>query len=73
MTEIVRNYMTEKSSHNLEIAIVALITLEILFELLDKSEWWNSWTWESLLGIPPPDKTYSHHSHEFVSREKAHE
>eukprot|EP00013_Stygamoeba_regulata_P019484 CAMPEP_0177652778 /NCGR_PEP_ID=MMETSP0447-20121125/13331_1 /TAXON_ID=0 /ORGANISM="Stygamoeba regulata, Strain BSH-02190019" /LENGTH=334 /DNA_ID=CAMNT_0019156085 /DNA_START=448 /DNA_END=1452 /DNA_ORIENTATION=+ len=51
VTETARSFMNEHSSTRLEQAIVVLIALEIALALLDKSERWEEFSWESWLGI----------------------
>lgn len=54
ITTIAHTYLHDREGRWMEIAIIALITLEVVFALLDKSLWWRSWTWEGVLGIDPP-------------------
>lgn len=64
VTEVVRTYMTDNSSHKLEKIIIALIALEVLFYIADKSETFRDFTFESLLGIETAGKGHGHvHGH----------
>jgi len=64
ITGVVRSYINERSTKILEIMIVLLIAVEVLFYVLDKSEYWSSWTWEGLLGLAgPTDEHYHGHGH----------
>lgn len=63
ITGIVRSYINERSTHILEVMIVVLIAVEVLFYVLDKSEYWSSWTWEGLLGINGPSEEEGYHGH----------
>jgi len=66
--ELPVNYWTLENEHatsimgwRLETMIIWLIVIEIIFHMLDKSEFWQEFSWEKgirfLLRIPEPDKT----------------
>ncbi len=46
--EVVMRDIHEKKVFRIEIIIALLITIEIVFHLLDKSKWWQDFTWEAL-------------------------
>ena len=46
--EVVMRDIHEKKVFRIEIIIALLITIEIVFHLLDKSKWWQQFTWEAL-------------------------
>jgi uncharacterized Rmd1/YagE family protein len=56
ITAIAQSYLHQRFSTISEIAIILLITIEVLFHFLDHSEWWKAWTWEGILGIEGPPK-----------------
>jgi len=51
ITDIARSYLHHRETRWSEIAIILLISVEIVLTLLKKFEWWDSWTWESLFGF----------------------
>jgi uncharacterized Rmd1/YagE family protein len=46
--EVLMRDIHEKKVFRIEIIIALLITIEIVFHLLDKSKWWQGFTWEGL-------------------------
>lgn len=46
--EVVMRDIHEKKVFRIEIIIALLITIEIVFNLLEKSKWWQGFTWEGL-------------------------
>jgi len=60
------NYWTLENEHStsiiswrLEKMIIWLILVEVIFQILSKSEWWQNWSWEKgfrkLFGYPEPE------------------
>jgi len=54
VSEVVQTYSTTRTAHLLEKIIIVLISIEVLFHLMDKSLWWQALTWEDVFGIEPP-------------------
>lgn len=51
ITDIARSYLHHRETRWSEIAIILLISVEIILTLLKKFEWWDDWSWESLFGF----------------------
>jgi len=48
VAETVRSEIASRNTHRAELLIILLITLEVVFTLLGKSEAWQRFTWEAL-------------------------
>jgi uncharacterized Rmd1/YagE family protein len=47
VVEVIRSYVNDRHSHHLERIIILLIMIEVLFYIMDKSESWRDFTFES--------------------------